>query len=235
MMFCMLSEALHKFKFDSLFLRFLVSGDFQNEDDNTHPVIESTCRHRIICTTNQWEMSIQMTLNACRVIRVFYHGIIYFKSYLAFPEYLSVSQDKVFDGAEKAEVYWSKIMQVRFDNKYDEEEFHQVEYLETVPLGGRSWRKEIMFIKSIETVLEYPKKRKKVLWRFFISVEKKWFQINTIGFSKTWKLRSNFIYISQVKFVYYKMLFVCERWFCLIVLYYKACDFYMDVQNSRMF
>ena len=101
----MLSEALRKFKFNSIFLRFLVSDDSQNEDDNTHPAIESACRHRTICTTNQWEMSIQMALNACKVIRVFYHDIIYFKSYLTFPEYLSVSQDKVFDGVEKAKVY----------------------------------------------------------------------------------------------------------------------------------
>ena len=60
MILCMLNEALHNFKFDSITLNFLVSGHSQNENDNAHSTIESGCHNRTIYTTNKLEILIQM-------------------------------------------------------------------------------------------------------------------------------------------------------------------------------
>ena len=175
MILCMLNEVLHNFKFDSITLNFLVSGHSQNENDNAHSTIESGCRNRTIYTTNQLEILIQMAFkkNVCKVIRVFHEDIINYKSFVAFPQYLSVLKDTVVEECEKKggkgkkaekgkKVYWSKLMIISFTKerpnemlfkyKYSEEEYHHIEFRSLVSSRQKKKTKKDVFRKYKECV-----------------------------------------------------------------------------------
>ena len=154
--------ALHheflEFKYDMVTLNFLVSGYFQNVNDNAYSLIETKFRNKVVYTTEQWQAMIRMTshMNSVTVTPISYKEIIDYKSKIAFPEYAFVLEDKVGeisgDNTSGCKIYWSRVMSVVFKKetsdtmefKYDHAETkHMSVDLKKVPSPvGRASRKK---------------------------------------------------------------------------------------------
>ena len=168
-------SSIAQLKFDSITLNFLVSGHSQNENDHAHSTTESGCRNRTMYTMNQLEILIQMAFkkNVCKVIRVFHKDIINYKSFVAFPQYLSVLKDTVVEECEKKggkgkkaekgkKIYWSKLMIISFTKeqpnemlfkyKYSEEEYYHIEFRNLVSSRQKKKTKKDFFRKYKECV-----------------------------------------------------------------------------------
>ena len=106
------------------------------------------------------------------MIRVFHEDINY-KSFVAFPQYLSVLKDTVVDECKKKggkgkkaekgkKVYWSKLMIISFTKerpnemlfkyKYSEEEYHHIEFRSLVSSRQKKKTKKDVFRKYKECV-----------------------------------------------------------------------------------
>ena len=128
------------------------------------------------------------------MIRVFHEDINY-KSFVAFPQYLSVLKDTVVDECKKKggkgkkaekgkKVYWSKLMIISFTKerpnemlfkyKYSEEEYHHIEFRSLVSSRQKKKTKKDVFRKYKKCV-GVPEKKK---WNF---AEKSRFQLSTIA------------------------------------------------------
>ena len=102
--------------------------------------------------------------NVCKVIGGVDQDIIKLKSYIAFPEYFAVYQNKIFYGAKKTYiVYWLKVMQVKFVQekiemlfgyKYDDEWFHQVQFKICISVRQEQKKRNDAY-KSIGSVIRY--------------------------------------------------------------------------------
>ena len=133
----MLSNALKTLGFEKIELIFLVSGHSQNENDNSHSVIEQYSRARFVYSTNQWETVIQNAFkkNEC-ISKVFMHDeFVNYKSVHAFSEFLLVYQDKCYPEVGSAEkkkkkLMWSEVKHLMFHKDDPDVIFFKYDYNE---------------------------------------------------------------------------------------------------------
>ena len=116
MVLVMLSIALNLFKFNTITMNYLITGNSQNEKDSAHSCIAKQTTNMAIFTLDQWETAIQMSFvkNEVEIIRIGHNDILNFKDSTSLFPYRNMLCYDTKGNDDGSKVYWSKIMQVKF-------------------------------------------------------------------------------------------------------------------------